>query len=473
MGVQEFRLPDVGEGLTEAEIVAWHVAPGDTVKVNDPIVDIETAKSVVELPCPFAGVVERLLVEAGETVPVGTPIITVTVGAERGLPDVHDHGRAEGESVDGPDAETVRDHARYGGAGQPERRDHARPVGADQPEDDAAEPARREVLVGYGPRGGTGIHSRRRPPAPRPAPSAPAPSRPEPVGSRPLATPPVRKLAKDRGVDLREVTPTGAGGVVTRADVEAFTAAPAPAPAPRQAPAAGRDDVRVPVRGVRKATAEAMVASAFTAPHVTLWLTVDVTRSVKLLRRLKADPELAGLSVSPLLLAARAVVLALRRHPALNARWDGAAGEIVQLGAVHLGIAVATPRGLLVPSLKDADRLTSLADLARGLTTLAGTAREGRATPRDLSGGTFTITNVGVFGVDGGTPILNPGEAGILGLGQVRERPWVHRGAVRPRWVTELTLSIDHRVVDGEQGGRFLADVGAVLERPERLLTWG
>jgi 2-oxoisovalerate dehydrogenase E2 component (dihydrolipoyl transacylase) len=446
MGVQEFRLPDVGEGLTEAEIVAWHVAPGDTDKVNDPIVDIETAKSVVELPCPFAGVVERLLVEAGETVAVGTPIITVAVGAESGGQEARDRG---GETS------PARDHETAEPPDQPEPGDHAKPE-------------RQEVLVGYGPRSGVGLRSRRRPPAPRPAPSAPAPSRPEPEG-RPLATPPVRKLAKDRGIDLREVTPTGAGGVVTRADVEAFTAAPAP----QQAPAAGRDDVRVPVRGVRKATAEAMVASAFTAPHVTLWLTVDVTRSVKLLRRLKADPELAGLSVSPLLLAARAVVLALRRHPHLNARWDGEAGEIVQLGAVHLGIAVATSRGLLVPSLKDADRLTSLADLARGLTGLAVTAREGRATPRDLSGGTFTITNVGVFGVDGGTPILNPGEAGILGLGQVRERPWVHRGAVRPRWVTELTLSIDHRVVDGEQGGRFLADVGAVLEHPERLLTWG
>jgi pyruvate dehydrogenase E2 component (dihydrolipoamide acetyltransferase) len=214
-----------------------------------------------------------------------------------------------------------------------------------------------------------------------------------------------------------------------------------------------------------------MVASAFTAPHVTLWLTVDVTRSVKLLRRLKADPEYAGLSVSPLLLAARAVVAGVRRHPGVNARWDGDAGEIVQLGAVHLGIAVAAGRGLLVPSLKDADRL-SLHGLATGLTELTRTARDGRSTPADLTGGTFTITNIGVFGVDGGTPILNPGEAAILGLGQVRQRPWVHKGAVRPRWVTELVLSVDHRIVDGELAGRFLADVGAVLERPERLVTW-
>jgi 2-oxoisovalerate dehydrogenase E2 component (dihydrolipoyl transacylase) len=463
MGTQQFRLPDVGEGLTEAEIVAWHVAPGDTVAVNDPIVDIETAKSIVELPCPFAGVVEQLLVPAGETVPVGTPIIAVTVATESDLHDVHDRRQETGGGGGGGPVGAP--------AGADTPGDHARPVGAGEPA-----PERQEVLVGYGPRSVSGLRSRRRPPAPRPptppepVPATPAPAPAEPA-ARPLATPPVRKLAKDRGIDLRDVTPTGTGGVVTRADLEAFTAAPEPSGAGDAGDARG--DTRIPVRGVRKATADAMVASAFTAPHVTLWLTVDVTRSVKLLRRLKADPELAGLSVSPLLLTARAVVAALRRHPGLNARWDGDAGEIVQFGAVHLGIAVATSRGLLVPSLKDADRRTSLADLARGLTELAVTAREGRATPRDLSGGTFTITNIGVFGVDGGTPILNPGEAAILGLGQARRRPWVHRGEVRPRWVTELTLSIDHRVVDGEQGGRFLADVGAVLERPDRLLTWG
>ena len=450
MASQQFRLPDVGEGLTEAEIVTWHVAPGDTVAVNDPIVDIETAKSIVELPCPFAGVVEKLLVPAGETVPVGTPIITVTVAAEPGgVHELHDHGQTD------PPA---GDHALPERADQSERGDHAIPE----------RPERTEVLVGYGPRSGTGLRSRRRPPAPRPGPSAPPPA---PPAGRPLATPPVRKLARDRGIDLREVPPTGEGGVVTRSDVEAFTAG---TPAPSAPRTAGDDvrDVRIPIRGVRKATAEAMVASAFTAPHVTLWLTVDVTRSVKLLRRLKADPEYAGLSVSPLLLAARAVVAGIRRNPGVNARWDGAAGEIVHLGAVHLGIAVASDRGLLVPSLKDADRLP-LPALAAGLTELARTAREGRSTPADLTGGTFTITNIGVFGVDGGTPILNPGEAAILGLGQVRQRPWVHQGTVKPRWVTELVLSVDHRLVDGALAGRFLADVGAVLERPERLLSWG
>jgi 2-oxoisovalerate dehydrogenase E2 component (dihydrolipoyl transacylase) len=460
MATRRFPLPDVGEGLTEAEIVAWHVQPGDAVKVNDPIVDIETAKSIVELPCPWAGVVAELLVPAGETVPVGTPIIAV--------------------EVDTPAP-----------AEAPEPGSSAPPAAAPA----APVPERQSNLVGYGPRSGTELRSRRRPQAPRtsapaapaPAPAAPVPAAPAPdpaaaapavapsappaaAPARALAKPPVRKLAKDRGIDLRDVTPTGDGGVVTRADVEAFLAGAAAAPAVTRPGGADPRDTRIPIKGVRKATAQAMVASAFTAPHVTLWLAVDVTRSMRLLRRLKADPEFDGLSVSPLLLASRAVIAAVRRFPGVNARWDGDAGEIVQVGAVHLGIAVASPRGLLVPSLKDADRL-SLHELATGLTGLARTAREGRSSPADLSGGTLTITNIGVFGVDGGTPILNPGESAILGLGQVRERPWVHKGAVRPRQVMELVLSVDHRVVDGELAGRFLADVGAMLERPDRLLA--
>lgn len=430
MGVQEFRLPDVGEGLTEAEIVTWRVAPGDRVEVNDPIVEIETAKSLVELPSPYEGVVERLLVASGETVPVGTPIIAVTVAGADGEPEPEVHDRREL-------------HDRGEGMGQ-----------------------RESVLVGYGPRSGK-VRSRR-PPNPPPIMQS-GPITPVPPAGKVLAKPPVRKLAKDLGVDLTAVTPTGAGGIVTRADVEAATRAAAEPVAP--APMRAGEETRIPIRGVRRATAKAMVASAFTAPHVTLWLTVDVTRSVKFLRRLKQDPEFEGTTVSPLLLAARAVVLAAGRHPGVTARWDEAAAEIVQPAHVHLGIAVAAERGLLVPSLKYADRM-SLRELAGALRTLVTTAREGRATPADLSGGTLTITNIGVFGVDGGTPILNPGESAILGLGQVRQRPWVHRGTVKPRWVTELVLSVDHRVVDGELGGRFLADVGAVLERPDHLATW-
>jgi pyruvate dehydrogenase E2 component (dihydrolipoamide acetyltransferase) len=229
--------------------------------------------------------------------------------------------------------------------------------------------------------------------------------------------------------------------------------------------AAGRADQRIPVKGVRKHTAAAMVASAFTAPHVTEFLTVDVTRMMKLRGRLAARPELAGVKVSPLLFVARALLLTVRRHPMVNSSWDEAAQEIVVRGSVNLGIAAATPRGLVVPNVKDADRLT-LPELARALTDLTDTARAGRTSPADMSGGTITITNVGVFGVDTGTPILNPGESAILAFGAIREVPWVHRGRIRVRQVTQLGLSFDHRIIDGELGSRFLADVGALLEDP-------
>jgi 2-oxoisovalerate dehydrogenase E2 component (dihydrolipoyl transacylase) len=421
--VQVFRLPDAGEGLTEADIVSWRVRPGDVVAVNDPIVEIETAKSLVELPCPFAGTVVELLVAEGATVRVGEPIITVVAGA------------AAGPVAADPDA--------------------AEPVAA---EPVAPEPGRVAVLVGYGPR--AAAPSRRR----RPGGSSPElpVSTARPVSTdRPLAKPPVRKLARDLGVDLRSVPPTGADGVVTRADVER-----AARPAAAGVPSSGTGgQTRIPVKGVRKATAAAMVASAFTAPHVTEWVQVDVTRSVRLVDRLRADRAFDGLRVSPLLLVAKAVLLALRRHPGVNASWDGPAGEIVVHHDVNLGFAVSTPRGLVVPNVKGADRL-ALPDLARALGDLAATAREGRTPPSDQTGGTFTITNVGVFGVDGGTPILNPGEAGILAVGQIRDLPWVHKGKVRPRKVATLALSFDHRLVDGDLGSRFLADVAAVLHDP-------
>jgi pyruvate dehydrogenase E2 component (dihydrolipoamide acetyltransferase) len=279
-----------------------------------------------------------------------------------------------------------------------------------------------------------------------------------------LAKPPVRKLAKDLGIDLASVRGTGDAGTITRDDVErvAQHAAPAPFVSP------GGREQRRPVKGVRKLTAEAMVASAFTAPHVTEFVTVDVTRTMKLVARLRR--ELGEVRVSPLLIVARALLVAVRRHPEINASWDGDA--IVVKNYVNLGIAAATPRGLMVPNIKDADAL-SLAELAEALTSLVSVAREGKATPADLADGTITITNVGVFGVDAGTPILNPGEAAILAFGAVRERPWVHKGKVRPRRVTQLSLSFDHRMVDGELGSTVLADVAAMLERPERLLAWG
>ncbi|PBC78666.1 pyruvate dehydrogenase E2 component (dihydrolipoamide acetyltransferase) [Streptomyces sp. TLI_235] len=469
--LREFKMPDVGEGLTEAEILSWYVKPGDTVTDGQVVCEVETAKAAVELPIPFTGVVEQLFFPAGSTVDVGTAIIAVAVA----------------------------------GAAPAEAAPAAAPAPAAPAEEEV--PERREVLVGYGPRtGGTQRRARRtavpaaaapvsRETSPVPAapiapaapvaPVAPA-AAPVPVqaGQRPLAKPPVRKLAKDLGVDLRVVVPTGPNGVITREDVHAAAApapaAPAPvqaAPAPQAAPAAapvasGTGDVRVPIKGVRKATAAAMVSSAFTAPHVTEFVQIDVTRTMKLVRTLKETGELGrGVRVSPLLLVAKALLTAVKRHPEINAAWDEAAQEIVIKGQVNLGIAAATPRGLIVPNIKDAGGKT-LTQLAVSLGELVDTAREGKTSPADMQGGSITITNVGVFGVDTGTPILNPGEAAILAFGAVREMPWVHKGKVVPRQVTTLALSFDHRLVDGELGSKVLADTAAILERPKRLITW-
>lgn len=323
--------------------------------------------------------------------------------------------------------------------------------------------------------------------------------------SRPLAKPPVRKLAKDLGIDLAAVTPTGPDGVITRDDVHA-AAAPAPAvtasaPAPVNgtaavqaavgeeldenapydtapasapqpvAPVPGARETRIPIKGVRKAIAQAMVTSAFTAPHVTEFVTVDITRTMKLVAELKEDKDLAGVRVNPLLLIAKALLVAVKRNPGVNAAWDEANQEIVQKHYVNLGIAAATPRGLIVPNIKDAQDKT-LPELAGALGELVTTAREGKTSPAAMAGGTLTITNVGVFGVDTGTPILNPGESAILAIGSIKLQPWVHKGKVKPRQVMTLALSFDHRLIDGELGSRFLADVAAILEQPKRLITW-
>ncbi|MFD8588096.1 dihydrolipoamide acetyltransferase family protein [Streptomyces sp. NPDC059637] len=466
-------MPDVGEGLTEAEILKWYVAPGDTVTDGQVVCEVETAKAAVELPIPFDGVVHELRFEEGTTVDVGTTIISVDTDPSGG-----------GAPVPAPAAEPQAAQA---------------PAPTDEPKEE-----RRSVLVGYGPRSTSAKRRPRKPqpgaaapaapaaPAPAPAPAAPAPA---PVSganghggadTRPLAKPPVRKLAKDLGIDLTAVVPTGPGGTVTREDVHAAAAprpeaAAAPAPAPAPAPAApaaaapGTDrtgrERRIPVKGVRKATAQAMVSSAFTAPHVTEFVTVDVTRTVKLVSELKADPDLAGVRINPLLLVARALLIAIRRNPEINASWDEENQEIVVKDYVNLGIAAATPRGLIVPNIKDAGTKT-LTELASALAGLVATAREGKTSPADMSGGTVTITNVGVFGVDTGTPILNPGESAILALGAIREQPWVHKGKVKPRHVTTLALSFDHRLVDGELGSKVLADIAAVLEHPKRFMTW-
>ncbi len=479
--LKQFRLPDVGEGLTEAEIVSWKVKAGDTVAVNEVVVEIETAKSLVELPSPFAGVVAELLVAEGATVDVGTPIITVETDlAAAAAPPPASPGPVA--------ATTTREHALP---------DLTATVAAGvpvPPEDAAVEPGliggpapggRTSVLVGYGPRV---TEAKRRPrkvaalpdggSAAAPggvAPAAGAPTAaPSPVASvSVLAKPPVRKLAKDLGVDLAAVAASGPGGTVTRADVEA-AAGGADAASPARAvavPSGGQ--TRVAVKGVRKVTAQAMVASAFTAPHVTEWLTVDATRTVELVERLKRHRDFRDVRVSPLLVLAKAMILAIRRTPEVNASWeDGPDGATIVLEhSVNLGIAAATPRGLVVPNVKGAETL-GLRELAEAINALAATAREGRTQPADMAGGTITITNVGVFGVDSGTPILNPGEAAIVAFGAIRDLPWVVDGAVVARKVCTLAVSFDHRIVDGEQGSRFLADVGAILEDPATALLF-
>ena len=449
--MREFRLPDLGEGLTEGEILGWLVAEGDTITLNQPIVEVETAKAAVEVPSPYAGRVVKLHHEAGSTVDVGSPIITVdTAPGEVLVPDAEAPPvpRASPDDLvpNLPDTQEV-------GAGL---------IGG------AAPGGRTAVLVGYGPKTTTAVRRARKT---APAPVAAAPVAEAPVAEAPtagrgraLAKPPVRKLARDLGVDLASIAGSGAGGVVTRADVQA-----ARSPAARAVPQGG--DVRVPIKGVRKLIAENMVASAFTAPHVTEFLTCDVTATTELVGRLRSLPEFADVKVTPLLLVAKALLVACRRHPGVNASWDEAAQEIVLHGSVNLGIAAATPRGLLVPNVKDAGSL-DLPGLAAALTTLTQTAREGKTPPGDMAGGTITITNVGVFGVDTGTPILNPGEAAILCVGAIRPTPWVVGGQIVVRDVTTLGLSFDHRLVDGQLGSEFLSDIGAMLSDPARLLAW-
>ncbi|HEX2074120.1 MAG TPA: dihydrolipoamide acetyltransferase family protein [Geodermatophilus sp.] len=487
--LRQFKLPDVGEGLTEGEILQWLVAVGDTVTVNQPLCEIETAKAAVELPSPYAGTVTELLHQAGETVDVGTPIITIDVGGEAGGGPAPEEAPAAAEPAEGliggpaPGGRTsvlVRYGPRSTEARRRPRRSGttvaARATAPPPAEEESAHPPllttapdARTKPVRHG-----GLEVGRAAEAHAAAEEA-APSRAAEHGHRrprPLAKPPVRKRARDLGVDLTAVAGSGDGGVITRADVEAAAAGRAARPAAlRPVADAGTREQRIPIKGVRKHTAAAMVASAFTAPHVTEFLTVDVTRAMRLRTRLAARPEMDGVKVSPLLLVAKALLLAVRRHPMVNSSWDEQAQEIVVKDYVNLGIAAATPRGLVVPVIKDADRL-SLADLATALAELTETARAGRTAPADLTGGTITITNVGVFGVDSGTPILNPGESAILAFGAVRERPWVHKGKVVPRQVTQLALSFDHRIIDGELGSRFLADIGALLSDPGTALAF-
>ncbi|MGH3360202.1 MAG: dihydrolipoamide acetyltransferase family protein [Nocardioidaceae bacterium] len=477
---QQFKLPDVGEGLTEAEIVSWKVKPGDTVAVNDIIVEIETAKSLVELPSPYDGTIAELFVAEGDTVEVGAPIIAVAMGGDAGAgqagegdPYIHLADRAASDEIDlsNPAATGGSATQTLVGAGPREASSQRRPRRAAGAAGPSSATAQADVQTAFSTAGvpspELSVEQAEDSVLPGVAPGAPTGPR-----LRALAKPPVRKLAKDLGIDLTAVTPSGTGGIVTRADVESHVAAGPSSGAPVSN---GTGDIRVPVKGVRKMTAQAMVQSAFTAPHVTEWLTIDVTRTMELVESLKRRKEFADVRVSPLLVVAKAVCLAMRRTPELNAEWDDAAQEIVLKTAVNLGIAAATPRGLVVPNVKSADSM-SLVELGAALGELVATARSGRTQPAEMAGGSFTITNVGVFGVDAGTPILNPGESGILAFGSVKRQPWVVDGAegerIEPRWVTTLALSFDHRIVDGEQGSRFLADLGALLEDPATALLY-
>jgi len=463
MTVQQFKRPDLGEGLTEGDILKWTVAVGDTIDVNDTIAEVETVKAAVELPSPWAGVVTALHAAEGETVPVGTPIISIDTAGAGG--DSADIARPAAEAA------AATEDLVPGLPGE---------TGAAVPAEE-----KQMTLVGYGPREETGGRRRRRPAATAAgtqtafnvppgggAHSAPAPDEEEPpepargraAAHRVLAKPPVRKLAKTLGVDLTSVTPTGPHGTISRDDVQSAANGVEPA-----APRHGARETRVPIKSVRKHMAAAMVASAFTAPHVTEFLTCDVTATMELRDRIAARRDFAGVKVSPLVLVARAVMIAMRNTPELNATWDDAAGEVVLKHYVNLGIAAATDRGLVVPNIKDADQL-SLHELATAIGTLTETARAGKTAPADMSGGSFTITNVGVFGVDTGTPIINPGESAILAFGAVRRMPWVVGSGpgerIEPRWVTQLAVSFDHRLVDGHLGSKFLADVAAILTDP-------
>ncbi|MFG1867789.1 2-oxo acid dehydrogenase subunit E2 [Micromonospora arborensis] len=481
--IKTFNLPDLGEGLTEGEILAWLVKVGDTIELNQPIVEVETAKAAVEIPAKWAGQVQAIFHSEGTTVEVGAPIIAIDTDPGAGPLEAPSTTATASGDLPTPSAASLAavEVAPAEGMVEPGLIGGPAPGG------------RTAVLVGYGPRT---TAAKRRPrkgavpsqpatPAAADKPVATSTVPAPPVHARPngatsgglvLAKPPVRKLAKDLGVDLSTLTGSGPLGSITREDVQqaasgATTVAVAEPIVAATAPSFGADrEQRIPVKGVRKLTAENMARSAFTAPHVTEFLTVDVTRAMKALDRLRGRREWRDVRVSPLLLVAKAVLLAVQRHPMVNSTWAG--DEIVVKEYVNLGIAAATERGLIVPNVKDAGRL-SLRELADALTDLVQTAKSGRTSPAAMSGGTLTITNVGVFGVDTGTPILPPGESAILAFGAVREMPWVHKGKVKVRQVTTLGLSFDHRIIDGELGSKFLRDIGDFLADPEAaLLAW-
>lgn len=454
--IEEFRLPDLGEGLAEAEVVQWLVAPGDTVTLNQTLAEVETAKAVVELPSPFDGIVSTLHAEAGETVAVGAPLIAFDVAGVNSPDAAPADAASSATASSAAEEKTPPNLVGYGAApakgGRPTRR--VRRAGRVDAVSDTAvlEAAPHDVLPESG--------------------AAPAQ-----VGERPRSTPPVRAYAKRSGVDIVLVAADVGDRVITRDDIDAYLervggqAEPRTTHAPSTSPerSVGERETRIPIRGVRKHTAAAMVQSAFTAPHVTTFHTVDVTATMDLIASLRDDRALSERRIGPLVIVAKAVCLALSRTPGLNSRWDDAAGEIVQPHYVDLGIAAATERGLIVPNIRDADQMT-LPQLADALRALTETARSGKTSPAELAGGTFSITNIGVFGIDAGTPILPPGQSGILAVGAVRRLPWEYKGEIALRQVMTLSLSFDHRIVDGAEGARFVKDVADILEEPGRAM---
>lgn len=446
--IEEFRLPDLGEGLTEADVVQWLVAPGDTVTLNQTLAEVETAKAVVELPSPFDGTVSTLHADAGATVAVGAPLIDFEVAGD----DSKD-ASADAVTAEKAPPNLVGYGAAPSASGRPARRARRGGRSVDVADTAVLEAAPHDVL-----------------------PDAAVAAE---LGERPRSTPPVRAYAKRLGVDIVLVAAEVGDRVITRSDVEAYAErvgarAEEPAPEIRSAvPAApvvpGERETRIPIRGVRKHTAAAMVQSAFTAPHVTTFHTVDVTATMDLIANLRADRSLSEHRIGPLVIVAKAVCLALSRTPGLNSRWDEEAREIVQPHYVDLGIAAATERGLIVPNIREAEQMT-VPELADALSALTATARAGKTSPAELAGGTFSITNIGVFGVDAGTPILPPGQSGILAVGAVRRQPWEYRGEIALRQMMTLSLSFDHRVVDGAEGARFVKDVADLLEEPGRAM---
>ena len=434
MPEREFKLPDLGEGLTEGEVVRWLVAEGDAIVLNQPIVEVETAKAVVEIPSPYAGTVVKLHAGEGDSLDVGAPLISVDTGG--GATEPHP-ATSTAEPEPGPEPELELElQATLVGPGERQQ-------------------TRRRRIAGH-PRAADG-----------PSPAAPA--------ERPKATPPVRRYAQDRGVDLAVLVGTGKDGRITREDVDGALGTDQPAAAAArgaEVPAARvpreRTSERIPVRGTRRQTAAAMTASAFSIPHVTEFLTVDATRLMELRDRLRALPAAAELRLTPLAVVAKALCVAVRSYPLMNSSWDEDAGEIEVKGWVNLGIATDTPTGLLVPNIKDADTLGIL-DLSREIARLTALARERKAAPADLTGGTITITNVGGFGVETGTPIINRPECAILATGLIAPRPWVVDGQLAVRQLMTTSVSFDHRIVDGAYAAQFLAHLRDLLEDPALL----